>query len=144
MGRIDSSLVNKMESAVPAGKVQGSGWGTHVYLWQIHFDIWQIKIKKKKKGAWTLGGGVGCVPNCAQRTRLQLACRAHIGLTDSEAASQSLPSGWVMGLFIYLQAQSWACRTTKTGVLMSSKTETEKNQHGTKGVQDKKVALSLL
>ena len=19
-----------------------SGWGTHVYLWQIHFDIWQI------------------------------------------------------------------------------------------------------
>ena len=34
-------------------------WGTHVYLWQIHFDIWQnkynivklnkIKLKKKKK-----------------------------------------------------------------------------------------------
>ena len=21
---------------------EGSGWGTHVYLWQIHFDIWQI------------------------------------------------------------------------------------------------------
>ena len=20
-----------------------SGWGTHVYLWRIHFDIWQIK-----------------------------------------------------------------------------------------------------
>ena len=19
----------------------GSGWGTHVYLWRIHFDIWQ-------------------------------------------------------------------------------------------------------
>lgn len=52
---------------------------------------------------------MGCVPDCAQRTRLQLACHAHIGLavlTDSEAASQSLPSGWVMGLFIYLQAQS--------------------------------------
>ena len=35
---------------------EGSGWGTHVYLWQIHFDIWQNqynivklnKIKKKK------------------------------------------------------------------------------------------------
>ena len=35
-----------------------SGWGTHVYLWRIHFDIWQNwynyvkfknKIKKKKK-----------------------------------------------------------------------------------------------
>ena len=39
---------------------EGSGWGTHVYLWQIHFDIWQnqynivklknkIKLKKKKR-----------------------------------------------------------------------------------------------
>ena len=38
---------------------EGSGWGTRVYLWQIHVDIWQnqynivklknkIKIKKKK------------------------------------------------------------------------------------------------
>jgi len=39
------------------GREEGSGWGTHVYLWQIHFDIWQnqynivklnkIKIKKE-------------------------------------------------------------------------------------------------
>ena len=33
---------------------EGSGWGTHVYLWQIHFDIWQnqynsVKLKKKQK-----------------------------------------------------------------------------------------------
>ena len=39
---------------------EGSGWGTHVYLWRIHFDIWQnqynivklknkIKLKEKKK-----------------------------------------------------------------------------------------------
>jgi len=37
---------------------EGSGWGTHVYLWRIHFDIWQNpynivkfknKIKKKNK-----------------------------------------------------------------------------------------------
>ena len=32
----------------------GSGWGTHVYLWWIHFYIWQnqyniVKLKKKKK-----------------------------------------------------------------------------------------------
>ena len=38
----------------------GSGWGTHIYLWRIHFDIWlnqynivklknKIKLKKKKK-----------------------------------------------------------------------------------------------
>ena len=39
-------------------RVEGSGWGTHVYLWQIHFDIQQnqynivklnkIKLKKKR------------------------------------------------------------------------------------------------
>ena len=33
---------------------EGSGRGTHVYLWQIHVDIWQnqyniVKLKKKKK-----------------------------------------------------------------------------------------------
>ena len=31
---------------------KGSGWGTHVYLWWIHFDIWQnqyniVKLKKE-------------------------------------------------------------------------------------------------
>ena len=40
-------------------KEEGPGCGTHVYLWQIHFDIWQnqynivklnkIKFKKEKK-----------------------------------------------------------------------------------------------
>ena len=20
---------------------EGSGWGPHVYLWRIHFDVWQ-------------------------------------------------------------------------------------------------------
>ena len=33
---------------------EGSGWGTPVYLWQIHFDIWQnqyniVKLKNKIK-----------------------------------------------------------------------------------------------
>ena len=32
---------------------KGSGWGTRVYLWQIHVDIWQnqynIVNKNKKK-----------------------------------------------------------------------------------------------
>ena len=33
---------------------EGSGWGTRVYLWQIHFDIWQneyniVKFKNKIK-----------------------------------------------------------------------------------------------
>ena len=44
----------------PRGMVQGgrweegSGWGTHVYLWWIHVDIWQnqyniVKLKNKIK-----------------------------------------------------------------------------------------------
>ena len=45
------------------GREEGSGWGTRVCLWRIHFDIWQnqynivkfknkikLKIKLKKKG----------------------------------------------------------------------------------------------
>ena len=33
--------------------MEGSGWGTHVYLWQTHFDIWQnqyniVKLKNLK------------------------------------------------------------------------------------------------
>ena len=36
------------------GREEGLGWGTHVYLWQIHFDIWQhqyniVKLNKKNK-----------------------------------------------------------------------------------------------
>ena len=35
-------------------KEEGSEWGTHVYLWWIHFDIWQnqyyiVKLKNKIK-----------------------------------------------------------------------------------------------
>ena len=50
---------------------EGSGWGTSVYLWRIHFDIWQnqynivklknkIKKKGKKKGKKKKNTGVGC------------------------------------------------------------------------------------
>ena len=33
---------------------EGSGWGAHVYLWRIHFNIWQnqynvVKFKNKIK-----------------------------------------------------------------------------------------------
>ena len=36
------------------GREEGSGWGTCVYLWRIHVDIWQnqyniVKLKKKKE-----------------------------------------------------------------------------------------------
>ena len=42
---------------------EGSGWGTHVCLWRIHFDVWQnqynivkfknkIKLKKNQTGTF--------------------------------------------------------------------------------------------
>jgi len=36
------------------GREEGSGWGTCVYMWQIHVDIWQnqyniVKLKNKIK-----------------------------------------------------------------------------------------------
>ena len=38
-------------------KEEGSGWGTRVYLWRIHVDIWQnqyniVNLKNKKKRKW--------------------------------------------------------------------------------------------
>ena len=52
--------LNPNALARPRGMVQGgrreegSGWGTCVYLWQIHVDIWQnqyniVKLKNKIK-----------------------------------------------------------------------------------------------
>ena len=40
---------------------EGSGWGTHVYLWQIHFDIWQnqyniIKLKNTQTNKQKVNG----------------------------------------------------------------------------------------
>jgi len=36
------------------GREEGSGWGTRVYLWWIHVDVWQnqyniVKLKNKIK-----------------------------------------------------------------------------------------------
>ena len=32
----------KMDSIGWGGRgEEGSGWGAHVYLWRIHFDVWQ-------------------------------------------------------------------------------------------------------
>jgi len=36
-----SALGRPREMVWGGRREEGSGWGTHVYLWQIHFDIWQ-------------------------------------------------------------------------------------------------------
>ena len=46
--RLRNGLLHRQrEDTLPRGmewggrREEGSGWGTHVYLWRIHFDIWQ-------------------------------------------------------------------------------------------------------
>ena len=44
-------VVPKYRKREGMGREDGSGWGTHVYLSQIHFDIWQnqyniVKLNK--------------------------------------------------------------------------------------------------
>ena len=42
----DISETIKTQLSVWGGRrEEGSGWGTHVYLWWIHFDIWQNQYK---------------------------------------------------------------------------------------------------
>ena len=56
----DSSHEIKRRLLWGGRREEGSGWGTHVCLWRIHFDIWQnqynivkfknkIKLKKNKR-----------------------------------------------------------------------------------------------
>ena len=50
------------------GREEGSGWGTRVYLWWIHVDIWQnqyniVKLKKLKKNRNVKKKKLGCLSN---------------------------------------------------------------------------------
>ena len=51
--KIGAGALGRPRGMVWGGKrEEGSGWGTHVYLWWIHFDIWQnqyniVKLKNK-------------------------------------------------------------------------------------------------
>ena len=53
--KLGAGALGRPRGMVQGGKKEeGSGWGTHVYLWRIHVDIWQnqyniVKLKKMKK-----------------------------------------------------------------------------------------------
>ena len=62
---LGAGALGRLRGMVWGGKrEEGSGWGTRVYLWQIHVDIWQnqynivklnkIKFKKNKQFVLTL------------------------------------------------------------------------------------------
>ena len=74
---------------------EGSGWGTLVYLWQIHVDIWQnqynivklknkIKFKKIYTGTsravqWlrlcaSMAGGTGSIPSQGTKILHAIQC----------------------------------------------------------------------
>ena len=56
---LGAGVLGRLRGRIWGGRrEEGSGWGTQVYLWRIHFDIWQNeynivkfknKIKEKKK-----------------------------------------------------------------------------------------------
>ena len=78
---------------------EGSGWGTRVYLWRIHVDIWQnqyniVKLKNKIKKASIL--------RCLAFFTVQLS-HPYITTRKSIALTRWTFVGKVMSLlFIYL------------------------------------------
>ena len=52
---LGAGALGRLRGMVRGGrKEEGSGWGTRVYLWRIHVDIWQnqynlVKLKKNLK-----------------------------------------------------------------------------------------------
>ena len=39
---LGAGALGQLKGMVWGGRREGaSGWGTHVYLWQIHVDVWQ-------------------------------------------------------------------------------------------------------
>ena len=61
----------------PRGMVQGgrrekgSGWGAHVYLWQIHVDVFQNQyniVKLKNKIKWRKKKSSGLIPPPLKRS----------------------------------------------------------------------------
>ena len=66
---------------------EGSGWGTHVYLWRIHVDIWQnpyniVKLKNKIKKKNSLNTSKNFTLICNSLDKFELPKRVKMGETD--------------------------------------------------------------
>ena len=54
-GMLGAGALGRLRGMVRGGKrEEGSGWGTCIYLWRIHVDIWQkqyniVQLKNKRK-----------------------------------------------------------------------------------------------
>ena len=55
----------------------GSGWGTRVYLWRIHVDIWQnqyniVKLKNKIKLKKIMNNAINEIKNTLEATNIRI------------------------------------------------------------------------
>jgi len=49
IGTLDDKVITKEIQMVRGGRGEGgSGWGTRVYLWWIHVDVWQNQYNVAK------------------------------------------------------------------------------------------------
>ena len=90
------------------GREEGSGWGTHVYLWQIHFDIWQnqyniVKLNKIKKKITTAvppllsSGSLPleiCLPYLRNRQHNSFWSQAHSEILPEQIPRTGTPPQW--------------------------------------------------
>ena len=67
---------------------EGSGWGTHVYLWRIHFDIVKFKNKIKNKKIKPPDNSVFKRVNCELHI-----CKLYL----SKAVTQIKTNSWMLG-----------------------------------------------
>ena len=78
---------------------EGSGWGTHVYLWRIHFDIWQnqyniVKFKnkiKKKRKSFCLCGKLILSYFSTQRSQTSCIGILQCSLSQAEFWNNTVP-----------------------------------------------------
>ena len=64
-GCLGAGALGQHRGMVRGGRREkGSGWGTRVYLWRLHVNIWQnqyniVKLKNKKKRNAALNQKIG-------------------------------------------------------------------------------------
>ena len=59
---------------------EGSGSGTHVYLWQIHFDIWQNQYNIVKLNKIKLKNNNNISKKKKDITTILYLCKINIGI----------------------------------------------------------------
>jgi len=112
-----------MGNSIRGRREEGSGWGTHVYLWQIYFDIWQnqynivklnkIKLKKKTKSSNPLYFVFLKICIYFFLAVLGLCCHTWAFSSCSEQGLLSSCGAWYFSLWWLLLSQSVGSRVCR-------------------------------